>query len=169
MLINGVPGDQVSIHDRGLQYGDGVFRTLRILNGHILHWPLHYLKLKQDCAALKLPCPEAVLLHDELQRLATQQPDAIAKIIITRGLGARGYAPPGDPIPTRILSLAPPRITQPIFVRKASACTYAACAWGTSPDWPASSTSTAWKIYWHRQNGMVRALRRGCCWTLRAM
>lgn len=108
MLINGVPGDQVSIHDRGLQYGDGVFRTLRILNGHVLHWPRHYHKLQQDCAALKLPCPEAALLLDELQRLATQQPDATAKIVITRGPGARGYAPAEHPVPTRILSLAPP-------------------------------------------------------------
>jgi len=108
MLINGVPGDQVSIYDRGLQYGDGVFRTLRILDGRVLHWPRHYRKLQQDCAALKLPCPEAALLLDEMQRLAAQQPDATAKIIITRGVGARGYAPPGNPVPTRILSLAPP-------------------------------------------------------------
>lgn len=108
MLINGVPGDQVSIHDRGLQYGDGVFRTLRISNRHVLHWPRHYHKLQQDCAALKLPCPEAALLLDELQRLAAQQADATAKIIITRGLGMRGYAPPGNAIPARILSLAPP-------------------------------------------------------------
>ena len=108
MLINGVPGDQVSIHDRGLQYGDGVFRTLRIHNGHPLHWPRHYHKLQQDCAALRLPCPEAGLLLDELQHLAVQQPDAAAKIIITRGKGVRGYAPPEHPVPTRIVSLAPP-------------------------------------------------------------
>ena len=108
MLINGVPGDLVSIHDRGLQYGDGVFRTLRILDGRVLHWPRHYHKLQQDCTALKLPCPEAALLLDDLQRLAAKQPDATTKIIITRGSGERGYAPPRNPVPARILSLAPP-------------------------------------------------------------
>lgn len=108
MLINGVPGDQVSIHDRGLQYGDGVFRTLRIHKGRALHWSRHYHKLQQDCTALKLPCPDAALLQDELQRLAARQPEATAKIIITRGPGARGYAPPEHPDPTRIVSLAPP-------------------------------------------------------------
>ena len=108
MLINGVPGDMISIHDRGLLYGDGVFRTMRVSGGKVLCWLRHFRKLQQDCAALKLPCPEAALLFDELQQLAEQQPDGIAKIIITRGIGARGYAPPvGNAIPTRILSITP--------------------------------------------------------------
>ncbi len=107
MLINGVPGDHVSIHDRGLLYGDGVFRTLRVSGGKVLCWPRHFRKLQQDCSALKLPCPEAALLFDELQQLAGQQPDGVAKIIITRGLGARGYAPAENIIPTRILSITP--------------------------------------------------------------
>lgn len=106
-LVNGVPGDRVSIHDRGLLYGDGVFRTLCIRAGHVKQWPLHYLKLKQDCAALGLPCPEASLLHDELLHLSVQQPDAVAKIIITRGIATRGYAPGEHPVTTRILTLAP--------------------------------------------------------------
>ena len=107
MLINGVPGDMISIYDRGLLYGDGVFRTLRVAGGKILCWPRHFRKLQQDCAALNLPCPEAALMFDELQQLAGQQPDGVAKIIITRGLGARGYAPAENIIPTRILSITP--------------------------------------------------------------
>lgn len=107
MLINGVPGDHVSTHDRGLLYGDGVFRTLRVSAGKILCWPRHFRKLQQDCAALKLPCPEAALLSDELQQLVKQQPEGVAKIVITRGLGARGYAPAESAVPTRILSITP--------------------------------------------------------------
>lgn len=106
-LVNGAPADTISILDRGLLYGDGVFRTLRILGGHIPHWPRHALKLQQDCAALGLPCPEPALLLEELQELAARQAGAVAKIIITRGIGARGYAPAGHSEPTRILSLAP--------------------------------------------------------------
>ena len=108
MLINGLQGDAVSIHDRGLLYGDGVFRTLRVHDGRVLNWQRHYKKLQQDSAALGIVCPESALLSDELQRLIEQQPDAIAKIIITRGQqAARGYAPIASTIPTRILSLAP--------------------------------------------------------------
>ncbi len=108
MLINGLQGNQVSIYDRGLQYGDGVFRTLRVHAGHMQHWQRHYQKLKQDCAALGIACPESALLFDELQCLIQQQPEGVAKIIITRGLQtARGYAPLSHIIPTRIISVTP--------------------------------------------------------------
>lgn len=109
MLINGVPGDQVSIYDRGFLYGDGVFRTLRVLGGYIQCWQRHYRKLQQDCVALRITCPEAALLFEELRRLIEQRPDGVAKIIITRGeQTARGYAPVENMISTRILSLTPP-------------------------------------------------------------
>ena len=118
MLINGVPGNQLNAHDRGLQYGDGVFRTLRVVNEKLLHWPRHYRKLQQDSAALSLRCPDATLLFDELQALIKHQArdvanvlvvnELVAKIIITRGTQQkRGYAPVAEVIPTRILSLAP--------------------------------------------------------------
>ncbi len=108
MLINGLQGDQVSVYDRGLQYGDGVFRTLRVHEGRVLHWPRHYHKLQQDSAALGIACPESALLSDELQLLIQQQPEGVAKIIITRGLQmARGYAPASHTISTRILSVTP--------------------------------------------------------------
>ncbi|CAH1385902.1 aminodeoxychorismate lyase [Candidatus Nitrotoga sp. M5] len=110
MLINGVPRDHISIHDRGLIYGDGVFRTLRVLGGYIQCWSRHYHKLQQDCIALQITCPEAALLSEELQRLIEQRPsDGVAKIIITRGeQSARGYAPAENMISTRILTFAPP-------------------------------------------------------------
>lgn len=108
MLINGVPGDQISACDRGLQYGDGIFRTMRAFDGQLRLWPRHYRKLQQDCAALSILCPEATLLLDELHGLIKQQPDGVAKIIITRGKQEkRGYAPAADTAPTRILSITP--------------------------------------------------------------
>jgi 4-amino-4-deoxychorismate lyase len=107
MLINGVPGDEVDILDRGLQYGDGVFRTLRISHGFPQHWWRHCRKLEHDCTALGLTCPDADLLSGEMLQLATVQPDGVAKIIITRGISKRGYAPPPSIVPTRILTISP--------------------------------------------------------------
>jgi 4-amino-4-deoxychorismate lyase len=107
MLVNGVSGDSISAADRGLLYGDGVFRTLRVPGGQLWQWSRHYRKLHQDCAALNLPCPDAPLLQEELQRLIGSQSDGVAKVIITRGVGARGYAPASQSAPTRILSLTP--------------------------------------------------------------
>lgn len=108
MLINGVASDQVSIDDRGLLYGDGVFRTMRLQEGQVQQWPRHYRKLQQDCDALGIACPQAVLLQDELQHLSRHQMDGIAKIIITRGVQQkRGYPPTHNHVPTRILILFP--------------------------------------------------------------
>ncbi len=36
MLVNGQPSDSIDARDRGLAYGDGVFRTLRMANGRPL-------------------------------------------------------------------------------------------------------------------------------------
>jgi 4-amino-4-deoxychorismate lyase len=105
-LVNGVAIDAVAAADRGLAYGDGVFRTLRTQDGAPLWWDDHYAKLAVDAAALGLVCPEKNLLEAELQRVALPG-DAVAKIILTRGVGARGYAPPAEVNLTRIVAASP--------------------------------------------------------------
>lgn len=107
MLVNGVPGSSISIRDRGLLYGDGVFRTLRAARGKALHWSLHYLKLQHDCTALGITCPDEAVLCAELDQVLTQHPDGVVKLIVTRGGGARGYTPSTDAEPTRIWDFSP--------------------------------------------------------------
>ena len=107
MLVNGIPGSSISIRDRGLLYGDGVFRTLRVARGKALHWSFHYLKLQHDCTALGMVCPDEALLCAELDQVLAQHPDGVVKLIVTRGEGARGYAPPADTPPTRIWDFSP--------------------------------------------------------------
>jgi 4-amino-4-deoxychorismate lyase len=102
MLVNGKPGNLISIRDRGLLYGDGVFRTLRASNGHALNWPLHYKKLQHDCTALGIACPDIELLSAELNDLLVQHPDGVVKLIVTRGEGTRGYPPSILSKPARI-------------------------------------------------------------------
>ena len=106
-LINGVPCETISIHDRGLLYGDGIFRTLLLRAGKLQQWSRHYLKLLQDCAAIKLPCPSEAILRDDLALLTEKAQDAVVKLTITRGAAARGYTPPSTPNITRILTLSP--------------------------------------------------------------
>ena len=107
-LINGVSSDQVSVQDRGLLYGDGVFRTLRLQDGCLHHWDRHYRKLQQDCSKLHIQCPEQKLLYEELLTLTKRGPNGIAKIIITRGQQtAHGYRPVQNLPPTRILKMVP--------------------------------------------------------------
>jgi 4-amino-4-deoxychorismate lyase len=103
MLINGVPAESIPATDRGLAYGDGVFRTLRARQGEPLHWLRHYMKLSVDCAALGITCPDQALLAREARTVASAHPDAVIKIIVTRGSGARGYAPPTPSVPLRVV------------------------------------------------------------------
>jgi len=107
MLVNGKHSNLISIRDRGLLYGDGVFRTLRAVGGIALHWSLHYQKLQHDCAALGIDCPELELLTGELGGLLELYPDGVIKIIITRGEGTRGYTPPIVSEPTHVWDISP--------------------------------------------------------------
>lgn len=107
-LINGSFDQTISAIDRGFTYGDGVFRTMQIKDGQPVNWPFHYQKLVADCAAIGIVCPSAELLISDVQLLFPIEEFEhgevfVAKIIITRGEGERGYAPPAVTIPTRVL------------------------------------------------------------------
>ncbi len=121
-LINGSFDHAVSPFDRGFAYGDGVFRTLVMRDGMPENWPLHYQKLVADCGAIGIVCPSAELLMSDLQQLflpdgLTENHLAIAKIIITRGEGERGYAPPAVTMPLRvIIKTAMPQYPEENFV-----------------------------------------------------
>ena len=127
-LINGDFNQTISPLDRGFAYGDGVFRTLRMVNGLPEHWPQHYQKLVADCAALGIVCPSAELLMSDFQQMflpdeiAENKPGVakklgVAKIIVTRGEGERGYAPPAVTMPTRvIIKSALPRYAEANYV-----------------------------------------------------
>ena len=107
VLVNGIFTDSVKANDRGLMYGDGVFRTLRVERGVPRYWDRHYLKLNSDCAALGITCPSAALLENELNLAAEKTPDCVAKIVVTRGPGERGFLPEAAAEPTRIILTSP--------------------------------------------------------------
>lgn len=105
-LINGKPEGCLTPLDRGLAYGDGVFRTLQLRHGAAVSWGRHYRKLSDDCNALGIVCPAEDLLLADIERLCDGQDEGTIKIIVTRGEGARGYAVPALAQPNRIVSLA---------------------------------------------------------------
>jgi 4-amino-4-deoxychorismate lyase len=107
--VNGQTTDSVSAWDRGLAYGDGVFRTLRTEAGQPLWWEDQYTKLAADCSALMLDCPDQAALRAEVCQVA-EAGQGVVKIVLTRGAGARGYALPTERATTRIVagSVLPP-------------------------------------------------------------
>ena len=106
-LINGNSSDAISLYDRGLQYGDGLFETIAVEDETLLCWDEHLERLQSGCCRLKIPIPNQETLTEEALSLTSTVDRGIIKIIITRGQGGRGYALPTNIDSTRILSLYP--------------------------------------------------------------
>ena len=103
--INGRRRESIDYRDRGLQYGDGVFETMRIRRGRVRLLEFHLDRLYAGCRRLQIAAPARPELCRELQRTAALRKQAVLKLIITRGVGRRGYRPTGLERCTRILSL----------------------------------------------------------------
>ena len=106
-LLNGESRHLVDVSDRGFQYGDGLFETLEVLQGKALFLDRHLQRLTDGCQRLLLPPPDWQLLQQEAQQLISNTEHGVLKIIITRGVGGRGYRQPDAIVPTRLLSLHP--------------------------------------------------------------
>ncbi|WP_339485460.1 aminodeoxychorismate lyase [Pseudomonas sp. EL_65y_Pfl2_R95] len=100
--IDGRPEELLSIKDRGLAYGDGLFETVAVTAGAPVLLERHLSRLAQSCAQLKIELDHA-LVRTELLTFCAALGDGVAKLIITRGDGLRGYAPPPAAQPRRIL------------------------------------------------------------------
>lgn len=105
-LVDGQPSAHIAADDRGLAYGDGVFRTLRLAGGRPVAWQAQWSRLDHDCRALGLSTPAADVLERDLATLGGMPGPAIAKIVVTRGSSGRGYTPSSNAIARRIVSVS---------------------------------------------------------------
>jgi len=106
ILVNGTPGAAITAMDRGVAYGDGVFRTFRARGGCALQWRRHYSKLAHDCTALAITAPPADMLENEISSACAGEAECVVKIIVTRGASERGYAYSSGAETTRIVVAA---------------------------------------------------------------
>jgi len=104
VLVNGAVSSTVSVFDRGLSYGDGLFETIRFVRGTAPLWKRHMARLFEGCARLRLPAPDGEVLLREAAQVADGIDHAVVRITITRGIGERGYAPPVAPQMSRIVA-----------------------------------------------------------------
>ncbi len=109
--INGRAGRELTVLDRGLQYGDGLFETMACQGGRVRFLALHVARLREGCARLGLRT-DAGALAREVEAFAAHAPDATLKLMLTRGTArARGYAVSGEEEPTRILLRYAPAVS----------------------------------------------------------
>jgi branched-subunit amino acid aminotransferase/4-amino-4-deoxychorismate lyase len=96
-----LPLDQayVSVNDRGFQFGDGLFETLRADAGRVQYLQEHLERLRSSAQVFRLPFPAELPWEERLGRLLTAngltQGLARIKILLTRGV-APGLGLPED-------------------------------------------------------------------------
>lgn len=90
VLFNGAEGADLALH-RGLQYGDGVFRTCLMFNSEVIDIKEHLETITNDAGRLGLAPVATGTLREEAARLARGQGRAVLKMLLLRSGTARGY------------------------------------------------------------------------------
>lgn len=107
LLINGIESGYVSVQDRGLHYGDGVFETIACDAGRAQFASQHLDRLQRGAQVLGIAFPGRQLFLDDIERLLQRSSGAgVVKLILTRGRGKRGYRSEQNHLPTRICMLS---------------------------------------------------------------
>lgn len=104
--VDGQPMDVVSVKDRGLAYGDGVFETLAVKGGQPMLLDRHLQRLAEGCTRLAIVADQD-LIRSELLAYANAMGEGVLKLILTRGDSLRGYGANPGATARRILQGSP--------------------------------------------------------------
>jgi branched-chain amino acid aminotransferase len=100
----------VSIADRGLLLGDGLFETMTVHNGRVFDLDAHLERLTSGLGVLGfVRAVDLPKLRSGIARYiaAEEAACAVLRVTVTRGAGPRGLAPPEAPRPTIFMTLSP--------------------------------------------------------------
>ena len=103
-------GDTVSfdVSDRGLTLADGLFETMLAVDGRVFRRAAHLYRLLAGAEALTIPIARTRLEADLDLLLSTLPPgEAVVRLTLTRGPGARGLKRPAEARPTVLVGAAP--------------------------------------------------------------
>jgi len=114
---NGTFVAQHQLLDRGLQFGDGHFTTLKVVAGEPICWPLHWQRLIEANQRLGLTGLSQKAVESCLADASRQMLDSIVKIIVTAGFGQRGYRRDSTTPCCWYLTVSPNRLTIPAALR----------------------------------------------------
>lgn len=112
--------------DRGLTLGDGLFETIAVFSGNPAALDAHLDRLCAAAAEIRLPVDRAFCEAEALALAAEAGTgDAVIRLTVTRGAGARGLAIPEDAAPAVIVSSSPyPKgaLNAPVRLATVSVC-----------------------------------------------
>ncbi|KUP04039.1 hypothetical protein Q75_17150 [Bacillus coahuilensis p1.1.43] len=110
----------VSIHDRGLVFGDGIYEVIRVYNGAPLQANEHMHRFFESAKGLSLPLPyndikDYLFIFQEcLERNALTE--GFLYVQLTRGEAPRSHVQPANPTPTFTVYTQP--FTRPIHLHE---------------------------------------------------
>ncbi len=99
--------DSISLANRGLNYGDGLFETMRVDRGGLPLWPRHLARLRAGAERISIGLPDVAYIEACLDETCAAVDAGVLKLLLTRGDGGRGYAPATESEPVWTLSLHP--------------------------------------------------------------
>lgn len=92
LWIDGAPVGAAQPLDRGLEFGDGLFETLAVVDGRPRLLERHLERLARGATVLGLCLPPAATLRAELVAAAAVPGTVVLKLLVSRGDGGIGYA-----------------------------------------------------------------------------
>ena len=101
-------GTHLSARDRGLTLADGVFETMRSHNGKVFRLEQHLTRIEGALRVLEIPAPAELRDWVSAAIRGAHAPDASIRLTVTRGVGPGGVMVPADPVPSVIVTVAPP-------------------------------------------------------------
>lgn len=104
--VDGQPAVGVPVHDRGFAYGDGLFETIRVVRQQPQLLDRRLQRLEAGCQRLGIPF-DLAQLRTQVLAFSAELGDGVAKLVLTRGDGQRGYAPPQSCQPRTLLMGSP--------------------------------------------------------------
>lgn len=110
-LVDGQSADSVPVDDRGLRYGDGLFETIRVVDGNLCRLDRHLSRLQEGTRRLALGFPDREAMKSELTTLVASE-TGVLRLTLTRGDGERGYASAPAASARRIAQFNPQPIPQ---------------------------------------------------------
>lgn len=101
---------RISVYDRGFLYGDSIFETVRTYSGKAFALGDHLARLARSAERLFIELPaslEAIATEVEQGIALAQNPESLARIMITRGTGPLGLDPGLAHHPNRVILVEP--------------------------------------------------------------
>jgi len=114
MSVNGVLSDDskvaIDARDRGFTLGDGVFETIAVRRGQSPRLGAHLARLRMGLGVIGLDlATDDQTLVDWMNAVmsANTTTNAVLRLTVSRGVGARGIVLPPSPVPTVIITANP--------------------------------------------------------------